>query len=220
MQDHAPQTPPLMRERIRALAQALYMQGGYEGFSFGDIAAKLAITRANIHYHFGSKRQLMAELVDGFVADALGRIARHWTTPGQGFGERLKAQCLDLKAFHAHFNRTSGERHVWSPISRLRLDLPVLGELAVKALDEVNRGYDTCLRGAVADAIAAGELRPNAPVDDIVRLLRTTIMSCGPITQDHGSFTEVERLFATIGRTIATSWGTPVLRRRIDRGQH
>ena len=208
------QTAP-MREQIRRLAQELYMRGGYEGFSFGDIATTLGITRANIHYHFGSKRQLMAEVIDGFVADALVRIERHWTSPGDGFAERLPTQCADLKGFHLHFNPEAGQRNVWSPVSRLRLDLPVLGELAIAALERVNKGYDKCLRQAVAEAISAGELMPSAPVDDIVRLLRTTIMSCGPSTQDHGSFVEVEALFATIGRTIAIAWGTPVLRQTL-----
>jgi AcrR family transcriptional regulator len=205
------QTVP-MRDRIRRRAQELYMRGGYEGFSFGDIAAALDITRANIHYHFGSKRQLMAAMIDGFVDDALSRIVQHWTSPGQSFAERLQAQCSDLKAFHHHYNPEPGQRHVWSPVSRLRLDLPVLGDLAIAALDRVNHGYNRCLLQAVTEAIAAGELRADAPVDDIVPLLRTTIMSCGPMTQDHGSFAEVEALFATIGRTIASAWGTASLR--------
>lgn len=210
----AEQTAP-MRDQIRILAQELYMRAGYAGFSFGDIATELAITRANIHYHFGSKRQLMAAMVDGFVADALARINRHWTTPGDGFAERLQAQCQDLRAFHQHFNPQPGQRHVWSPVSRLRLDMPVLGDMAVAALDQVNHGYDRCLHLAVAEAIATGELQDGAPIDDIVRLLRTTIMSCGPITQDHGDFAEVEQLFATIGRTIATAWGTQDLRQKL-----
>jgi len=191
------------------------MRGGYDGFSFGDIAAELGITRANIHYHFGSKRQLMARLIDGFVDDALTRIARHWTTPGDGFADRLRAQCRDLLAFYSHFNPNSGQRNVWSPISRLRLDLPVLGDLAVTALDRVNRAYDSCLRSAITDAIAAGELKTGADLEDIVRLLRTTIMSCGPITQDHGSFAEVERLFGTIERTVMAAWGEPNLPRAV-----
>ncbi len=201
-----------MREHIRGLAQELYMRGGYEGFSFGDIAAALGITRANVHYHFGSKRQLMAAMIDGFVEDALARIARHWSSPGDGFAERLRRQCADLRAFHHHFNPMPEQRHVWSPVSRLRLDLPFLGDLATVALQRVNHGYDQCLRRAVLEAIEIGELRDDAPVDDIVRLLRTTIMSCGPITQDQGSFGDVDALFVTIGRTIATAWGTQGLR--------
>src|SRR3979411_2904182 len=115
------------RARIQSVSQRLYMRGGYDGFSFGDIAAELGITRANIHYHFGSKQELMATLIDGFVDDALTRLARHWTTPGAGFADRLRAQCRDRKAFHAYYNPEPGQRNVWSPISRLRLDLPVLG---------------------------------------------------------------------------------------------
>lgn len=204
-----------MRDRIRLLAQELYMRGGYEGFSFGDIASALGITRANIHYHFGSKRQLMAAMTDGFVEDALSRIVRHWTTPGARFSERLQAQCQDLKAFHRHFNPVAGQRNVWSPVSRLRLDLAVLGELAAAALERVNHGYNRCLHLAVSEAVAEGELRPDTPAEDVVRLLRTTIMSCGPMTQDHGSFDEVEALFDCIGRTIALAWGTPALRREL-----
>ena len=78
-----------------------------------------------------------------------------------------------------------------------------------------DQGYDQCLRRAVREAIDIGELRADAPVDDIVRLLRTTIMSCGPITQDQGSFADVDALFVTIGRTIATAWGTKGLRRKL-----
>ncbi len=204
-----------MREQIRDLAQELYMRGGYEGFSFGDIAAALGITRANIHYHFGSKRQLMAAMIDGFVEDALARIIRHWSSPRDGFAERLRKQCADLRAFHQHFNPLPEQRNVWSPVSRLRLDLPFLGDLATLALARVNQGYDQCLRRAVREAIDTGELRSDAPVDDIVRLLRTTIMSCGPITQDQGSFADVDALFVTIGRTIATAWGTKGLRRKL-----
>ncbi len=204
-----------MRDQIRLLAQELYMRGGYDGFSFGHIATALEVTRANIHYHYGSKRQLMAAIVDGFVADALTRIVRHWTTPGDSFAHRLRAQCQDLRGFYQHFNSKPGQRNVWSPITRLRLDLAVLGDMATAALDQVNHAYDRCLHQAVAEAVAAGELQPGARQDDIVRLLRTTIMSCGPITQDHGSFDEVEALFGTIGRTIALTWGTEALQRSL-----
>ena len=49
-----------------------------------------------------------------------------------------------------------------------------------------------------AQAVRNGELRPQTPVEDVVRILRVTFMSCAPITQDSGSFDEVERLFAAL----------------------
>src|SRR5437879_6239753 len=133
-------TPPT-RDRIRHVAEELYVLRGHDGFSFGDIATAVGTTRANIHHHFGNKHRLMAELLDGFAADAEARIAHHWTRPGMSFAARMQAQCADLRAFYDRFNGEPQARNVWSPISRMRLDLPVLGALAIAALERVNRAY-------------------------------------------------------------------------------
>jgi hypothetical protein len=45
------------------------------------------------------------------------------------------------------------------------------------------------------------------PVDDVARMLRVILLSCAPMTQDSGSFREIEHLFAALGRTIAVAWG-------------
>lgn len=199
--------PDTTRERIKAIAVELYVLRGHDGFSFGHIAEAIGTTRANIHHHFGNKQRLMAELIEGFAADAEGRIAHLWTTDDATFAQRLAAQCEDLRRFYNRFNKTPGERNVWSPISRLRLDLPALGDMASKALERVNRAYDVSLRHALSHAIASGELSPDMPVDDVARIIRITLLSCTPMTQDTGSFAELEKLFAALDRTIAAAWG-------------
>lgn len=187
------------------------MLRGHDGFSFGDIVAAVGTTRANVHHHFGNKRRLMAELLKEFATDAEARIARHWTRPGLSFVERMAAQSADLRQFYDRFNpaspRAAAARNVWSPVSRIRLDLPVLGDLATAALDQVNRAYDASLRHALAEAVAAGEFRPDTPIDEVAHLLRVTFLSCGPITQDTGDFTDVERLLAFLARTLRAAWG-------------
>lgn len=195
------------RERIRAVAEELYVLRGYEGFSFGDIAARIGTTRANIHHHFGNKQRLMAELAEGFAAGAEERIRQHWTQPHTSFKSRLESHRQHLRSFYDRFNAEPGARNVWSPLSRLRLDVPVLGELATTALERANRAYETCLRQAVEDAIASGEFRPDVDVQDVVHLLRVTFLSCGPITQDTGSFREVDRLFEALLNTLQAAWG-------------
>jgi len=60
---------------------------------------------------------------------------------------------------------------------------------------------------ALAQGLASGELVADTPVDDLARLLRVTFLSSPPITQDSGSFAEIEQLFAALGRTIAAAWG-------------
>ena len=196
-----------MRERIRTVAEDLYVLRGYGGFSFGDIAEAIGTTRANIHHHFGSKQRLMAELIEGFAEDAERRIAACWTAGEATLAARMQAQLDDLRRFYERFNPAPGDRNVWSPVARVRLDLPILGELGSDALERVDRAYELALARAVAQAIDAGELAPQTPVEDIVRILRVTLLSCAPMTQDSGSFAEVERLFAALQRLILAAWG-------------
>ena len=198
------------RERILQDAAQLYVLRGHDGFSFGDVAALIGTTRANIHHHFGNKRRLMAELVERFTADAEARIARHWAAPGLTLAERFRSQREDLRLFYDRFNPGPGSREVWSPVARLRLDLPALGEPATTALERVNRAYDGSLRAALGEAAGRGELRPGIAVVDAARLLRVTFLSLAPITQDTGSFAEVEAALRGLERILVdTGEGRP-----------
>ncbi|WP_376705121.1 helix-turn-helix domain-containing protein [Mesorhizobium sp. ISC25] len=80
------------RSRIKEVTAEFYVLRGHDGFSFGDIAAAIGPMRANIHHHFGNKRQLMEELIADFAANAEARIKRFWTTPDIRFFDRLDMQ--------------------------------------------------------------------------------------------------------------------------------
>lgn len=198
---------PATRERIRQVAEELYVLRGHNGFSFGDIAAAVGTTRANIHHHFGHKHELMRALVQDLAASAVQRIEGIWKAPDQAFVERMKMQTQDLRSFYDRFNPEAGSRNVWSPVSRIRLDLPSLGELAGNALAQVNAAYERSLRHALHEAIKVGELRPDTQVADVSRILRSTFLSCGPMTQDSGRFADVEQLLQSLTRTIVAAWG-------------
>jgi AcrR family transcriptional regulator len=200
---------PATRERIKQVASQHYVLVGNDAFNFAEIADAIGITRANIHHHFGSKRNLVAELVRDLTADAETRIRHHWARPGLTLAQRLADQLEDLRRFYQRFHGKHGERNVWSPLARIRLDLTMLDKTAADALERINRVYDESLRVALTEAIASGELLPDAPVDDLARLLRMTILACPPMTQDSGSFDEIEQLFAAIGRTVLGAWIAP-----------
>ena len=202
-----------MRQQILLVAEDFYVLRGYDGFSFAHIAEAVQTTRANIHHHFGDKPQLMSELIEKFASNAEQRIAHHWTQVDGSFSKRLKAQLDDLRVFYNRFNNTPGARNVWSPLSRLRLDLAVLGSLAGEALHRVDLTYNGCLRKAVMDAIASGECVLSTPVDDVSRMLRVMLLSCAPMTQDSGNFHEIEKLFASMQRMIFAAWGQPKQRK-------
>ena len=198
------------RDRIKSVAAELYVLRGHDGFSFGDIAAIIGTTRANIHHHFGSKRLLMDELVEDISANAQARIERHWTAGETSLSDRLQLQLDDLRRFYERFNPAPSDRNVWSPLSRLRHDLGTLGDIAIAALEKVNRTYDRALDHAVRTAIERGELRADAPVEALVQILRVTLLSCTPMTQDAGSFREIETLFAALDRALLGAWSRPV----------
>lgn len=50
-------------------AQALAQARGYHGFSYGDLAAKVRITTASIHYHFPTKADMVVALARRYRAE-------------------------------------------------------------------------------------------------------------------------------------------------------
>ena len=57
--------------QIVALAVYQLKSGGYEELHFGAIASALGVTRANIHHHFSSKKNLAQVALEEFVEDRL-----------------------------------------------------------------------------------------------------------------------------------------------------
>jgi TetR/AcrR family transcriptional regulator, transcriptional repressor for nem operon len=54
--------------RMLDVAERLLQVRGYNGFSYGDVAAELGITRAALHYHFRGKAELGLALVERYAA--------------------------------------------------------------------------------------------------------------------------------------------------------
>jgi TetR/AcrR family transcriptional repressor of nem operon len=63
--------------RILDSAESLVQVRGFNGFSYADVAAELAITKASLHYHFPGKAELGRALIDRYAmrfATALAEI--------------------------------------------------------------------------------------------------------------------------------------------------
>lgn len=56
-------------DEILASARTLIMKGGYNGFSYADIAGVVGIRKASIHHHFPSKAELVRDLVKRYRDD-------------------------------------------------------------------------------------------------------------------------------------------------------
>ena len=53
--------------RILDVAERLLQVRGYNGFSYGDVATELGITRAALHYHFPGKGELGQALIERYA---------------------------------------------------------------------------------------------------------------------------------------------------------
>ncbi|MDG3441223.1 TetR/AcrR family transcriptional regulator [Nitrospirillum amazonense] len=77
-------TPSSTADEILACARSLVMAGGYNGFSYADIAAVVGIRKASIHHHFPNKVDLVRTLVARYREEARTGIAdleRHVPDP-------------------------------------------------------------------------------------------------------------------------------------------
>jgi TetR/AcrR family transcriptional repressor of nem operon len=54
--------------RILDTAERMLQVRGYNGFSYGDVATELGITRAALHYHFAGKAELGQALLERYAA--------------------------------------------------------------------------------------------------------------------------------------------------------
>src|SRR5260370_2389480 len=62
-------------DAILACARSLIVAGGYNGFSYADIAGVVGIRKASIHHHFPSKADLVRTLVARYREEAEAGIA-------------------------------------------------------------------------------------------------------------------------------------------------
>jgi TetR/AcrR family transcriptional repressor of nem operon len=61
--------------RVLDIAERFVQVRGFNGFSYADVAAELGVTKAALHYHFASKGDLGAALIDRYCARLAARLA-------------------------------------------------------------------------------------------------------------------------------------------------
>jgi TetR/AcrR family transcriptional regulator, transcriptional repressor for nem operon len=72
-----PKRQPGTAERILDIAERLVQERGFNSFSYADVARKLGITTASLHYHFPGKAELGHALITRYTQrfmDALEHI--------------------------------------------------------------------------------------------------------------------------------------------------
>jgi TetR/AcrR family transcriptional regulator, transcriptional repressor for nem operon len=108
------------------VAERLVQERGFNGFSYGDVAGELGITRAALHYHFASKAELgdalveryarrfleALEGVDGDGRDAPHKLRAYARLYGDVFADDRMCLCGMLAADYATLPEAMRERVV------------------------------------------------------------------------------------------------------------
>ena len=55
------------REQIRTVALEMFAERGYDGTSLREIAERLGVTKAAVYYHFKTKEDILASLLEDFL---------------------------------------------------------------------------------------------------------------------------------------------------------
>jgi TetR/AcrR family transcriptional repressor of nem operon len=198
-----------MRERIKALALDLLIQYGYRGVSFGDLAVALETTRANIHYHFGHKRELVEEVLLDYTTETIRGTSAVFSDPQKSFKEKIEGVLDFSRGRYAKYNPPGDEGRPWSLIARIRQDSNILTPKGHGALQDFGRDLHACIVAAVVNARDRGEFVSSIPVHDVALQLFCIANSASPITQDAGNFERLEQLYLGFARIVTHAFGRP-----------
>jgi AcrR family transcriptional regulator len=181
-------------ERQEALIRAAYellAERGFEGLRTRDIAAKVGVNIATLHYYYPTKEKL----IRGVVGYAMGRF-RSTLQPAGSPGEQLRA----------HF---AGLRHLARKEPQL---FAVMGELAMRArrdraiaaiVRDVDAAWQKTLAALLRHAASEGALSKGTKADDLAALIVATLKGLFIVPADGPEAKEVDRQLRALERLIA-----------------
>jgi AcrR family transcriptional regulator len=186
------------RTAIKHAALDLLVQHGYRGMSFGDIAARLGITRANIHYHFGSKAALIDEVLADYVETTLSALRAVWQSDASTLTAKLEQMLSYSRERYARFNRARQPIRPWSLVSRLRQDEELLSAAGRTRLRQFTAELHEIFLAALEKAQDEGEISKTVSPAALSLLLVAIADNAAPITMAEGGFADLEATYRAV----------------------
>jgi len=193
------------RQAIKDMALGLLVRHGYRGMSFAEIAAALGTTRANIHYHFGTKAALIEEVLADYVAATLANLRTIWAEGEARFPARVETMLAYSRQRFDAFNGGAGPVQPWSLISRLRQDDGLLSPAGHDQLSGFTAALEQVFGAALARAALRGELRDGEMAHDLALILAAVADNAAPITLAGNGFSRLEAVYRGIVRLAAAA---------------
>jgi len=135
------------RGQLLSHAKVLIRQRGYNGFSYRDLAERVGVKTATIHYHFPCKDDLLIEAIDDYAADEAALM--------QGIDAALPAG-ERLSRYAELFYGTPTDQICLCGM--LAADFASLSDRARQAVQSFYRTHERWLGNVVADGQRDGSL--------------------------------------------------------------
>lgn len=151
---------------ILACARKLIAAGGYNGFSYADIAEVVGVRKASIHHHFPSKLDLVVALVAQYRIDTVAGLAameRHVPGPDK-----------QIRAYLSYWEKCIADGD--PPICVCAMLASEMPTLPPEVADEV-RGYFRELAGWLAGVLKRGAAANSLRVDGSFKAEAEAIMA-------------------------------------------
>lgn len=195
------------RQAIMDCALELLIRHGYRGASFGDIATALGMTRANIHYHFGSKQALVEAVLSDYVEGTLSALGEIWLGSELGLAERVERMLgFSLERYH-RYNSGGSPAGPWSLISRLRQDADLLTPRGRELLADFSRKLRALLAKSLQRDIERGRLDPDMPIAAVAAQVALIADNASAATFGEGGSAHLAELYRGIVQIIGKAYG-------------
>ena len=159
---------PATADAILLCARGLIAMGGYNGFSYADIAKVVGIRNASIHHHFPGKADLVRVLVAGYRQEAAEWLAKL---------ERYVADPADrLRAYIGYWSACIADAR--APIcicALLASELPALPEPVAAEVRAHFRALSAWLAGVLQSGAEQGRLRLAASAEAEAELFMAAV---------------------------------------------
>ncbi len=139
--------------QIIDIGQEYIQKVGFHAFSYRDIAERVGIRTASIHYHFPTKVDLAMAIVER-VRDATSAAIAEIDASARSAGERLRRYC-------GLFLRTWGQGDRLCPMCMLAMGQDAIPEEVRSGVRDFWQGGESWVAQTVRDGQASGEFRPD-----------------------------------------------------------
>lgn len=196
-----------MRDKIKDVSVDLITRRGYHAVTFREIAEVLSTTRANMHYHFGSKDKLIEEVLADYAVVTAEFYRSTFTAPRLSLREKMREIRSFLKKRYDRFNPDGTTSEPWSLSARLRSDWEALSPEMKSIMRKFTAENDVSIRIGVALAVSSGELKADTPQEGVALLLANNILYAANVTRDMESFDALNQLWDATLDAIEGAYG-------------